>query len=75
MTVNNIVLVEASDMTSEYNSIVLEMLKSVPGLERDGKLNIQTNSKIRTSHPVAQAFNLHLRRLQNEGNSRIIISL
>lgn len=75
MTVKSILLVEASDMTSEYNAMLLKMLLPVPGLKQGDKLNIATNSKIRSNHPIFQAFNVYLKKLYREGTVRLIINL
>lgn len=73
--VRSVLLVEASDMTSEWNTVLLESLKRFPQFEKDNKINISTDIDLRTADPVIQAFNVFLRKLHAEGTERIIISL
>lgn len=75
MKVKNTMLVNASDMTSEYNALLLEALLTIPQMKKGNTLNFKTNLIIQSNEPIFVVFNQFLKKLHLEGTERIIINL
>ena len=71
-----ILLLNAEDFTSSYNSQLLGYLEEVPGFKVNDTLNFSTRTRIRSQErvPVLEAFNMYLQQLSRD-TDRIIITL
>ena len=71
-----ILLLNAEDFTSSYNSQLLGYLEDVPGFKVNDTLNFSTRTRIGSQQrvPVLEAFNMYLQQLSRD-TDRIIITL
>tara|TARA_R110002050_G_scaffold79721_2_gene170414 strand:- start:402 stop:650 length:249 start_codon:yes stop_codon:yes gene_type:complete len=71
-----ILLLDAEDFTSSYNSQLLGYLEDVPGFKVNDTLNFSTRTRIGSQErvPVLEAFNMYLQQLSRD-TDRIIITL
>ena len=73
--IKNILIVQASDMTSYYNGELLAYLKDCKDISFGDTLNFSTNTRFEGTGSIAVgAFNTYLRILSNSID-RIIINL
>ena len=71
-----ILLLNAEDFTSSYNSQLLGYLEDVPGFKVNDTLNFSTRTRIGSQErvPVLEAFNVYLQQLSRDAD-RINITL
>lgn len=68
-----ILIVQESSFKNEHGKIILEVLKNIPSINTEEKIEFGTNMYIKGGCITTQCFNQYLKYMDMNGTSKIII--